>query len=65
MNQGTNVLFFLNIGPAIPERDKAAAMTSKELGVRKIVKLSSNDVEQGLAIGARHEKGEAAIRATG
>jgi (4-alkanoyl-5-oxo-2,5-dihydrofuran-3-yl)methyl phosphate reductase len=55
----------VNLGPAIPERDKMAAMISKEVGVRKIVKLSSLDVEHGLAIGAWHEKGEAAIRTTG
>ena len=32
-------------------------------GARRIVKLSSLDVDQGLAIGAWHEKGEAALRA--
>jgi len=37
----------------------------QRVGVRKIVKLSSLDVEHGLAIGAWHEKGEAAIRTTG
>jgi len=63
--QGTDTVFLVNVGPAIPERDKAAAMISKEVGVRKIVKLSSLDVEHGLAIGAWHEKGEAAIRTTG
>src|SRR5215472_1177329 len=63
--QGTNTIFLVNVGPEIPERDKAAAMISKEVGVRKIVKLSSLDVEQGLAIGAWHEKGEAAIREAG
>jgi uncharacterized protein YbjT (DUF2867 family) len=63
--QGTNTVFLVNVGPEIPERDKAAAMISREAGVRKIVKLSSLDVEQGLAIGAWHEKGEAAIREVG
>ena len=63
--QGADTVFLVNVGPAIPERDKAAAMISKELGIRKIIKLSSLDVEQGLAIGAWHEKGEAAIRSTG
>lgn len=63
--QGVDTVFLVNVGPAIPERDKAAAMISKELGVRKIVKLSSLDVEHGLAIGAWHEKGEAAIREIG
>jgi uncharacterized protein YbjT (DUF2867 family) len=63
--QGANTVFLVNVGPEIPQRDKAAAMISKEAGVRKIVKLSSLDVEQGLAIGAWHEKGEAAIREAG
>ena len=63
--QRADTVFLVNVGPAIPERDKLAAMISKELGVRKIVKLSSLDVEHGLAIGAWHEKGEASIRATG
>ena len=63
--QGADTVFLVNVGPAIPERDKTAAMISKEVGVRKIVKLSSLDVEHGLAIGAWHEKGEAAIRAMG
>ncbi|MGA8443094.1 MAG: NAD(P)H-binding protein [Candidatus Sulfotelmatobacter sp.] len=62
--QGADAVFLVNVGPAIPERDKTAAMISKEVGVRKIVKLSSLDVEHGLAIGAWHEKGEAAIRTT-
>ena len=63
--QGVDTVFLVNVGPAIPERDKAAAMISKDVGVRKIVKLSSLDVEHGLAIGAWHEKGEAAIREIG
>jgi uncharacterized protein YbjT (DUF2867 family) len=63
--QGADTVFLVNVGPAIPERDKAAAVISKELGVRKIIKLSSLDVEHGLAIGAWHERGEAAIRTTG
>jgi uncharacterized protein YbjT (DUF2867 family) len=63
--QGADTVFLVNVGPAIPERDKAAAIISQEVGVRKIVKLSSLDVEHGLAIGAWHEKGEAAIRTTG
>jgi uncharacterized protein YbjT (DUF2867 family) len=63
--QGADTIFLVNVGPAIPERDKAAAMISKEVGVRKIVKLSSLDVEHGLAIGTWHEKGEVAIRTTG
>jgi uncharacterized protein YbjT (DUF2867 family) len=60
-----NILFLVNIGPEIPQRDKAVAMICKDLGVQKIIKLSSLDVERGLAIGAWHEKGEVAIRDAG
>jgi uncharacterized protein YbjT (DUF2867 family) len=63
--EGVDEFFLVNIGPEIPVRDEAAAMAAKEAGVRHIVKLSSMDVQQGLAIGAWHERGEAAIRASG
>ena len=63
--KGTDTLFLVNVGPEIPHRDEAAATIAREEGVRRIVKLSSLDVEQGLAIGAWHEKGEATIRASG
>src|SRR5581483_12119127 len=58
--KGAHTLFLVNIGPEIPQRDEAAATIAREEGVRRIVKLSSLDVEHGLAIGAWHEKGEAA-----
>lgn len=61
---GADTLYLVNVGPQIPERDEAAALVSKESGVKKIVKLSSLDVEHGLAIGAWRERGEAAIRAS-
>jgi uncharacterized protein YbjT (DUF2867 family) len=63
--QGADIVFLVNVGPGIPERDKAAAITCKYERVQRIVKLSSMDVEHGLAIGAWHEKGEAAIREVG
>jgi len=63
--QGVDKLFLVNVGPQIPSRDEAAAKISKAAGVKHLVKLSSMDVQQGLAIGAWHEQGEAAIRATG
>ena len=63
--KGVESLFLVNVGPEIPQRDEAAAAIAREEGVKRIVKLSSLDVEQGLAIGAWHEKGEAAIRASG
>jgi uncharacterized protein YbjT (DUF2867 family) len=63
--EGADALFLLNSGPEIPQRDEAAANAAKAAGVKHLVKLSSMDVEQGLAIGAWHELGEDAIRASG
>jgi len=63
--RGTDTLFLVNVGPEIPARDEDAARIAKEERVRRIIKLSSLDVEQGLAIGAWHEKGEAAICSIG
>ena len=62
---GIDALFLVNSGPQIPIRDEAAATAAKAAGVCHIVKLSSMDVQHGLAIGAWHERGEAAIRASG
>jgi (4-alkanoyl-5-oxo-2,5-dihydrofuran-3-yl)methyl phosphate reductase len=58
-------IYLVNVGPEIPRRDEAAAVLAKEARVKRMVKLSSLDVEHGLAIGAWHEKGEAAIRVSG
>jgi len=63
--EGVEELFLVNTGPGIPERDQAAARAAKAAGVRHLVKLSSMDVEQGLAIGRWHERGERAIRESG
>jgi uncharacterized protein YbjT (DUF2867 family) len=63
--EGVDEIFLVNTGPEIPARDEAAAKAAKAAGVGHLVKLSSMDVEQGLAIGAWHERGEAAIRASG
>lgn len=63
--QGVETVYLVNVGPEIPQRDEAAAVLSREEGIKRVVKLSSLDVEHGLAIGAWHEKGEAAIRAAG
>src|ERR1700733_11943827 len=63
--KGADTIYLVNVGPEIPRRDEAAAVLAKEEGVTRIIKLSSLDVEHGLAIGAWHEKGEAAIRAVG
>jgi (4-alkanoyl-5-oxo-2,5-dihydrofuran-3-yl)methyl phosphate reductase len=63
--EGVDSLFLVNAGPEIAHRDEAAAIAAKTAKVKLLVKLSSMDVEQGLAIGAWHERGEAAIRAAG
>jgi len=63
--EGVDELFLVNSGPEIAARDEVAAKAAKAGGVKHLVKLSSMDVEQGLAIGAWHERGEAAIRASG
>ena len=63
--EGIDAVFLVNTGPSIPARDEAAADAARTAGVKQLVKLSSLDVERGLAIGAWHERGEAAIRASG
>jgi uncharacterized protein YbjT (DUF2867 family) len=63
--EGVDEFFLVNSGPQIPERDELAAKAAKAAEVRHLVKLSSLDVRQGLAIGAWHERGEAAVRASG
>jgi len=63
--RGASQLFLVNVGPQIPARDAFAAAAAKRAGVQQIVKLSSLDVQHGLALGAWHEQGEAAIRSSG
>jgi len=63
--EGVDELFLVNSSPQIPLHDELAAKAAKAAGVRHLVKLSSMDVQHGLAIGAWHELGEAAIRASG
>jgi len=63
--EGVDALFLVNTGPQIPAQDEGAAKVAKAAGVQHLVKLSSMDVEQSLAIGAWHERGEAAIRGSG
>jgi uncharacterized protein YbjT (DUF2867 family) len=62
---GIEAFFLVNSGPRIPVLDELAAKAAKAANVKYLVKLSSLDVEQSLAIGAWHEKGEAAVRASG
>jgi uncharacterized protein YbjT (DUF2867 family) len=63
--EGVDSLFLVSTGPAIPQLDAGVAEIAGQAGIRHLVKLSSLDVEQGLAIGAWHEQGEAAVRASG
>jgi uncharacterized protein YbjT (DUF2867 family) len=63
--EGVDELFLVNSGPQIPVLDELAANAARAAAVRHLVKLSSMDVQHGLAIGAWHELGEAAIRASG
>jgi uncharacterized protein YbjT (DUF2867 family) len=60
--EGVERLLLLNRGPQIPARDETAAKAAKATEVKRIVKLSSMDVGQRLAIGAWHERGETAVR---
>ena len=62
---GVEAFFLVNSGPRIPVLDELAARAAKAAKVQHLVKLSSLDVEQSLAIGAWHELGEAAVRASG
>lgn len=63
--EGVEKVFLVNSGPEIPVRDGIAAAAAKDAGVEHLVKLSSMDVQYGLALGVWHEEGEAAIRASG
>jgi uncharacterized protein YbjT (DUF2867 family) len=62
--RGVDECFLVNTGPQIPVRDEAAATAAKAAGANHLVKLSSLDVQHGLAIGAWHERGEAAVCAS-
>ncbi|HEX4006903.1 MAG TPA: NAD(P)H-binding protein [Acidobacteriaceae bacterium] len=62
---GVDAVFLVTSGPRIPELDALAATVAQGAGVEHLVKLSSLDVEQSLAIGRWHERGEAALRASG
>jgi len=63
--EGVDSLFLVTTGPAIPKLDAGVAEVARKAGLRHLVKLSSLDVEEGLAIGAWHEQGEAAIHTSG
>ncbi|HTQ57808.1 MAG TPA: NAD(P)H-binding protein [Bryobacteraceae bacterium] len=62
---GVDRLLLVTAGPRLGEWDAVAAHKAKAANVQLLVKLSSMDVEQGVAIGAWHELGERAVRAAG
>ena len=62
---GVDVVFLVTSGPDLAEKDKAAADIAKSAGVKPLVKLSTDDVEQGVGTGVWHREGEAAIRDSG
>jgi uncharacterized protein YbjT (DUF2867 family) len=63
--QGVDGLFLVTLGTRIPILDRIAADAASAADDVHIVKLSSLDVAEHLAIGAWHEEGEAAIRTSG
>lgn len=63
--EGVETVFLVNSGPRIPELDGLAANAARRAGVKLLVKLSSLDAEEKLALGAWHAAGEAAIQASG
>jgi (4-alkanoyl-5-oxo-2,5-dihydrofuran-3-yl)methyl phosphate reductase len=62
---GVDVVFLVTTGVDLAEKDKLAASVAKLAGVRLLVKLSTDDVEQGVGTGVWHREGEAAIRDSG
>jgi uncharacterized protein YbjT (DUF2867 family) len=62
---GVDVVFLVTTGVDLAEMDKRAASVAKSAGVRLLVKLSTDDVEQGVGTGVWHREGEAAIRDSG
>jgi uncharacterized protein YbjT (DUF2867 family)/lysophospholipase L1-like esterase len=62
---GVDAVLLINTGVELATRDAAVAKVASAAGVSYLVKLSSKDVEQGVGTGPWHERGEAAIRASG
>jgi uncharacterized protein YbjT (DUF2867 family) len=62
---GVDVVFLVTTGVDLAEKDKLVASVAKLAGVRLLVKLSTDDVEQGVGTGVWHREGEAAIRDSG
>ncbi|MEO8068557.1 MAG: SDR family oxidoreductase [Flavobacteriales bacterium] len=63
--QGFDVLFLVNTGPDLGERDRTCALAAHDAGIQHLVKLSTLDVSNGVGTGPWHARGEKAIRARG
>jgi (4-alkanoyl-5-oxo-2,5-dihydrofuran-3-yl)methyl phosphate reductase len=63
--QRIDILFLLNGGPELSQRDASAANIAKAAGVQRLVKLSSFDAQQKVGTGVWHAQGESAIRDSG
>jgi uncharacterized protein YbjT (DUF2867 family) len=62
---GASTLFLVNSGPELAARDAAAVQVARAVGVTRVMKLSSMDVEQEVGTGVWHARGEFAIRESG
>lgn len=62
---GVERVLLINSGTDLADRDEIAAHAAKALGVSRMVKLSTIDVEHHVGTGPWHGRGEAAIRASG
>jgi uncharacterized protein YbjT (DUF2867 family) len=63
--RGTEAAFLVSSGPGIPVLDSMMAAAARNESLRLVVKLSSLDAQENLAIGSWHAQGEAAIHAAG
>jgi uncharacterized protein YbjT (DUF2867 family) len=63
--KGVDVVFLVTSGPDLAEKDKRAADVAKSAGAELLVKLSTEDVMNGVGTGMWHREGEAAIRDSG
>lgn len=62
---GIDRVFLLNGGPRLAGRDRAVAQAAAEIGVKRLVKLSTLDVLTGVGTGPWHARGEEAVRDCG
>lgn len=62
---GVERVLLINSGSDLAHRDEIAAHAARAVGVTRLVKLSTIDVEHHVGTGPWHARGEAAIRASG